>query len=65
MKHLRNWLAVTAALGESLAILDLKGVLPLLPEGWAYWVAGVPTVAALIVHLVKTFNDHLGKITPP
>ena len=62
MKMLRNWLAATAALGESLAILDLKGVMPLLPEGWAVWVAGVPTFAALIVHVAKGLGDSLGKL---
>jgi hypothetical protein len=61
-KRLRNWLAAAAALGESLAILDLKGVMPLLPEGWAVWVAGVPTFAALIVHVVKAFGDSLGRL---
>ena len=62
MKRLRNWLAAAAALGESLAILDLKGALPLLPDGWAVWVAGVPTAAALVVHVVKAFEDSLGKL---
>jgi hypothetical protein len=61
-KRLRNWLAAAAALGESLAILDLKGALPLLPDGWAVWVAGVPTAAALVVHVVKAFEDSLGKL---
>ena len=61
-KRLRSWLAAAAALGESLAILDLKGVMPLLPEGWAVWVAGVPTFAALVVHVVKAFGDSLGKL---
>jgi hypothetical protein len=62
MMVLRNWLAAAAALGESLAILDLKGVMPLLPEGWAVWVAGVPTFAALVVHVVKAFDDSLGRL---
>jgi len=62
MMVLRNWLAAAAALGESLAILDLKGVMPLLPEGWAVWVAGVPTLAALVVHVVKALGDSLKKL---
>ena len=64
MKRVQHILAALAATADSIAILDLKGVLPLLPEGWAVWVAGIPTAAAVVVHLIQAVRSGVDQLQP-
>jgi len=65
MTRAKQILAGLIAAADSIAILDLKGVVDLLPDGWAIWVAGVPTMAAAVVHLAQAFLKGLDQIEPP
>lgn len=61
MKRLKFILAALAALADTLAVMDLKGIADLMPNEWAAWVAGIPSAAAVIVHLMQALNAQLAK----